>query len=246
MSKLTASHPLLIDVGNSRIKCATWSGGELAQYQVFEHGSDFNEAWYCYEGSSRVIACNVAGPALGARVSEWCDKNGLALTWVTSTDDISALYHCYEKPKTLGDDRWLAMAGARSLYAGSVCVIDCGTATTVDVVDANGNHKGGAILPGVNTMRAALHQNTHGLPDANAEVSVFSNNTENAITGGTAYALAAAIDRFVSEAKSQFGTELQSVVGGGEALLISPLLQQKCTVNTKLVLLGLAVAAGVT
>ena len=54
----------------------------------------------------------------------------------------------YEDEKRLGVDRWLAVLAGFKSAQGNVCIIDCGTATTVDVVQENGMHLGGFIIPG--------------------------------------------------------------------------------------------------
>ena len=66
----------------------------------------------------------------------------------------------YAQPARMGVDRWLAMLGARQASAGPLCVIDAGTAITLDLVAAQGSHEGGYILPGADLMRRALTADT--------------------------------------------------------------------------------------
>jgi len=213
---------LLLDIGNSRIKSARWQDGALA----------------------RVIACNVAAPALAQRVCNWCANRGSAVEWITSTHPVDGLRHSYAQPASLGDDRWMAMAGARHSCPGDLCVVDCGTATTVDIIDSSGLHRGGAILPGVATMRAALSRQTHYLAGVDSAVEAFSSTTGKAIAGGTVYALCGAIERLLAEATRQFEMELTCIVTGGEAELIQPYLQAVFRLDSTLVLTGLSVVAG--
>lgn len=65
---------------------------------------------------------------------------------------------------TIGVDRFLAMLGARGLFSEPCVVADCGTVTTIDLLDASGHHSGGLIMPGLGMMRRGLHADTDGLP----------------------------------------------------------------------------------
>lgn len=70
------------------------------------------------------------------------------------------LHNSYAEPGRMGVDRWLAMLAARDAVEGAFCVIDAGTAVTVDIVSAEGQHEGGVILPGPELMRRALMNDT--------------------------------------------------------------------------------------
>lgn len=235
---------LLLDIGNSRIKSARWQDGALTDLRVCENDQPFDLAWQGTPALDRVIACNVAAPAIAQRITKWCAHKGSAVEWITSTHPIEGLTHSYAQPTTFGDDRWLAMAGARRDCSGSLCVVDCGTATTVDVIDKNGLHRGGAIFPGIATMRVALSRQTHYLTGVDESVEAFSSTTEKAIAGGTVYALCGAIERLLAEAGRQIDPDLTCIITGGEATLIQPILRPEFSLDTTLVLKGLAVAVG--
>jgi type III pantothenate kinase len=235
---------LLLDIGNSRIKSAHWQDGTLVQQWVCENDQPLESNLQGIHTLDRVIACNVAAPAIAQRVTDWCADKGSTIEWITSTHPIEGLKHSYAQPTTFGDDRWLAMAGARRACNGCLCVVDCGTATTVDVIDKKGQHRGGAIFPGVATMRVALNRQTHYLSDVDVTVEAFSSTTEKAIAGGTVYALCGAIERLLTEAGKEIDPDLTCIITGGEATLIQPILQHQFSLDTTLVLKGLAVAAG--
>ena len=69
----------------------------------------------------------------------------------------------YSTPETLGTDRWVAALAAHRQW-GAACVVDLGTATTVDLVDRNGVYRGGAIAPGYSALVAALAAQAPALP----------------------------------------------------------------------------------
>src|ERR1019366_7127859 len=69
-----------------------------------------------------------------------------------------------EKPSEAGADRLVNAIGAHVAYPGALLVIDSGTATTFDVVGADGGFEGGAIAPGINLSMQALHEAAARLP----------------------------------------------------------------------------------
>ncbi|WP_352284776.1 type III pantothenate kinase, partial [Pseudoalteromonas sp. Q18-MNA-CIBAN-0097] len=72
----------------------------------------------------------------------------------------------YEHVGNLGIDRWLALIAGFTLYPNTACiVVDAGTATTIDVLDSEGLHLGGWILPGLDLMTSSLTQNTQRVFD---------------------------------------------------------------------------------
>ena len=162
------------------------------------------------------------------------------------TQSVDPLMHqlqvIYKQPSQLGVDRWLAMIGAQSMHQGAFAVADCGTAFTVDAVNAHGQHLGGIIVPGHRMMLAALLTNTAQIKDAELvlPVSVLGNSTGAAVNAGSSYALAAVLDRFVDDVNRQHGLQLLVFVTGGDRERIVKLAQHDTVEVSDLVLLGLA------
>ena len=101
----------------------------------------------------------------------------------------------------LGVDRWLAMLAAHAHNEGALCVIDAGTAVTVDLVSAEGVHEGGYILPGADLMRRALSNET-GRIDVNAleaPAIVPGTNTQACVTAGSGRAVVGAVESTMAE-----------------------------------------------
>jgi pantothenate kinase type III len=71
--------------------------------------------------------------------------------------------NAYPKHNKLGVDRWLAMLAAYHYYNAPVCIVSCGSALTLDIVDSQGQHLGGMIMPGLNLMQQALSRGTANL-----------------------------------------------------------------------------------
>ena len=236
-----------LDIGNSRLKSAFDSDTGLQAFEPLawrDAGLDerLEQLWAGHK-PSQVFVCHVAEQTVLSQLERWCRENWqLDPQILASGEEFNGLRNGYQKPDMLGTDRWAAMVGARAQHSGALCVIDSGTATTVDLIDANGQHLGGAILPGVNSMRRALGKYTAALFKAAGDVEPFSRDTAAGIAGGTGYASAGAIDRLIDEAMDRVG-ELTIIFTGGEAALVAPLLRHPVIVDEMLVLTGVAALA---
>ncbi len=244
---------LLVDVGNSRFKSAIDVGGVLQPLETFAWHDVFlhevlSDVWLKpLKGQvpSSIHVSNVAGDRLLPNLDAWCCKTwGQKPVPMKSESEFNGLINGYKDPHTLGVDRWAAMIGAREQYEGALCVIDSGTATTIDVIRADGQCIGGAILPGIYTMRRSLGKYTAALFAADGEISPFSDNTAGGIAGGTGYASVGAIERLIDEAVDAVGP-LTTVVTGGEGVVLQNLLTRPAEFDPLLVLHGVrAVANG--
>lgn len=243
---------ILVDIGNSRCKTAIEDEDGLHPLETFAWKDEFlhevlDELWLKPLGNRRptsVNVSNVAGDRLLPNMSAWCcTRLDLKPVAITSTAEFQGLKSGYKEPETFGVDRWAAMIGARSEHTGALCVIDSGTATTVDLVDATGQHLGGAILPGIYTMRRSLGKYTSALFAADGDISPFSDNTAAGIAGGTGYASVGAIDRLVHEASHRVSS-LTAIVTGGESAILESLMVAKVVRDPLLVLKGVSVIGG--
>jgi len=242
---------ILVDIGNSRCKAAIQDEQGLhalepfAWHDVFLH--EVLESVWLKPLDGRVPdslhVSNVAGDRLLPNLNAWCCKTwGLQPIVATSSTSFGHLRNGYKDPAAFGVDRWMAMIGASERYSGALCVVDSGTATTVDVINSSGQHIGGAILPGIYTMRRSLGKYTSALFAADGEISPFSDNTASGIAGGTGYASVGAIDRLILEAQKTVGP-LTTVVTGGESKILEMLLTAEIQRVPLLVLEGVSAVA---
>lgn len=245
---------LLVDIGNSRVKSAIDDGEELRPLETFAwHGIFLHEVlarhWISvleHDSPSSVHVSNVAGDRLLPNLGAWCYKHwGIEPVALASTPEFQGLLNGYTDPEKLGVDRWAAMIGAREICEGALCVVDSGTATTIDVIDGAGQHIGGAILPGIYTMRRSLGKYTAALFAADCEITAFSDNTASGIAGGTGFASVGAVDRFVHEAEQRVGP-ITTVVTGGESAILEGLMRSPCKYDPYLVLRGIKAVADAT
>ena len=153
----------------------------------------------------------------------------------------------YVEPEALGADRWAAIVAAYQGSAKPVCVIDCGTAITLDVVDADGIHQGGLIAPGLDMMRRSLVTGTSAIGslvvEARSASPLLARNTTDGVNNGTMRMAGALIDRVIEEAAADYGRDLQAVITGGDAGRLQPLLRCSPRYDRDLVLKGIAILA---
>ena len=239
---------LLIDMGNRRIKWAFWQNGTFLNSGAISWRDTSLEAQLdaeLAETPDQIIACNVIGAEKEREISAYCARRwALAIIYVRSTSQLRNLKNAYTNPPQLGADRWVAMLGARLISQAAIAVISCGTAVTIDVVDAHGQHQGGVIFPGLMTMREALFTQAHQLVADSEQPEVLAKNTQNAISGGTLYALVGGIERLLVESETALGVELTRIITGGDAELVNRLLAKPGQLAPNLVLSGLLVAEG--
>jgi type III pantothenate kinase len=145
-------------------------------------------------------------------------------------------------------DRFVAAIGAHHLAKGrAVVVVGIGTAMTLDLVDGEGQHLGGAIVPAPTLMVETLLKNTNGIRrraqgGVGGGKSLFGKSTRAGLVQGSRYAAAALIDRAVGEARALVGGGPPVVIlTGGGAPSVMPLVRSRHAQVPELVLRGLAV-----
>lgn len=232
---------LCVDCGNTRIKWGLRAGDEwraqgalpLAEAEALDE--------LLPETPTRIVACNVAGAAVAQAIVLAADRLHAPLSWAHAHPQQCGVSNGYEQPTQLGADRWAALVGAWHLQRGACLVVGCGTATTIDALDAGGVFLGGLILPGLALMRAALAQNTAGLPHAAGHYRDLPGNTDDAIASGCLQATLGAIERMFVHVGAAPGA--CCLLTGGAAADIAPLLRLPQRRVDNLVLEGLACIA---
>lgn len=240
---------LLIDAGNSRIKSARCAAGEITLLEPVPTGSQAPpREWGELEAPERVLVSSVAGADVGAKIEQWVMQLwALEPKFASVQSSAAGMSTRYDNPAQLGVDRWLAALAGYRLAAGAACVIDAGTALTIDIVDHAGVHRGGTIAPGLALMIDSLTRNTAQLRlDAFAVGDAVATNTGAAISNGCHDAFAGGIERMYARIQREVGADIPCFVTGGEAQLIMDACALPMRAVPDLVLRGLALAEGVT
>ena len=238
---------LLVDIGNTRVKWACGDNITLSDHGGFTCTQDtlperLAHNWRAMAQPGRVYIASVADAETTGTVREyvraaWSLEPRLAV----AEKERAGLRNAYADVTAMGVDRWLAMLAAWNRYRRPVCVIDCGTAVTVDVILEDGRHAGGFILPGMALTTAALVRETHGIRmhhEADAQLE-FGRSTEACVRNGFAFALAGLVERCAGKIREEEGAELLFIVTGGGAEQALPLLPGQYFHEPHLVLEGL-------
>jgi len=147
-----------------------------------------------------------------------------------------------DRPEELGADRLINAVAGVALYAKPLLIIDFGTATTIDVIDAEGTYIGGAIAPGVNLSLQALHMAAAKLPSVAVArpPKVIATNTVTAIQSGVFWGYVGMIEGLIARTKAEFGGPMTVVATGGLAKLFVDAIPSIDEINTDLTLKGLS------
>jgi type III pantothenate kinase len=126
-----------------------------------------------------------------------------------------------DRPEEVGADRLANTVAAHDRYKGPLIVVDFGTATTFDVVDADGNYVGGVISPGINLSITALHLAAAKLPSIRIRRTerVIGKNTEAHMQSGVFWGYVGLVEGLVQRIKQEFGAPMRVIATGGLAPL---------------------------
>ncbi len=126
-----------------------------------------------------------------------------------------------KRPEQAGADRLVNAVGAHVAYKGPLIVIDSGTATTFDVVGADGGFEGGIICPGINLSMRALHDAAAQLPRIAIQKpeTVIGGDTLSAMQSGVFWGYVSLIDGLVQRIKAEYGGQMTVIATGGIASL---------------------------
>ena len=233
---------LLLDIGNSRIKWAYAADEKLSAAGEIEHRNKLPANAASFVKTLEIIpdqifAINVAGAAIGqALATEFMQKWQRELTFVETSDQAGQVRNGYDENsvKQLGADRWSALVAAWNLKRAAVCVVDAGSALTLDLVAADGQHLGGIIMPGIHMMRSALLTDTsdianfaaqsqqHSASSGNTEVW-YGTDTASGITRGSLFAATSVIRNALTQFPATTAKPHVMITGGDAEELIKEL-----------------------
>lgn len=244
---------LLVDIGNSRIKWAWLQHEQLqdiaaASHRQMELDALWQQCWGSAIAPGRVVVAVVARSEIADSLTQWVKARwGLAIEFVRSSAQACGVVNGYNAPEQLGVDRWCALLGARALETGLVCVVDCGTAVTLDVLRADGVHAGGWIGAGLAMMRGELVHGTAGVryvaESGSEHAQDFGCTTAEGVELGTHQMIAGMVLQALTLLERKSGHRAECIVTGGDAVKILPFLPAHCRHEPQLVLMGLALLA---
>ena len=237
---------LLVDIGNTSIKWATWDGADLANLGSAKHCGalpiDLLAAWDSLEGIAGVVLARVGPSSVGDAVvtvvaARWrCD-----VTLVATSAQAHGVRIAYAEPARLGVDRFLALIGAHASQTGPKLIVDAGTATTYDLLLADGSHLGGLILPGIEIMRGSVLAGTQIPRYEPAEADqAWATGTAEAVAAASIQAPAALAERLYHRLCDRTSQTPTLIITGGDAERLLPAVHTEAIHRPELVLSGLS------
>ncbi|MBL4805143.1 MAG: type III pantothenate kinase [Alphaproteobacteria bacterium] len=146
-----------------------------------------------------------------------------------------------ERPEDVGADRLINAVAVCTYHQSPAIVLDFGTATTFDVINADGNYAGGVIAPGVNLSINALHQAASKLPRISVQKpkSVIGKSTRHAMHSGIFWGYVSMIEGVIKRIKDEVGEDVYVIATGGLAPLFAESIDAIQAVDEELTLKGL-------
>lgn len=210
---------VLFDLGNTRLKFAPMrDDGSLGEVVAVAHDGDalpvgWDSALPAHFDAAALTS--VGAPALRVALLDALTARCGRISIARTVPRVGDLRIAYPQPDTLGTDRFLAMLGARARGAGPWLVVGVGTAITLDLIDANGLHRGGRIAPSPALMREALHARATQLPERGGQRVTFADNTPDALRSGCDGAARSLIDSGLRDATALLGESPGLLLHGG-------------------------------
>ena len=219
---------LEIDIGNSRVKWRRFADDckEVKSRGINLDVNGFLVEQASYEKPSAVRLSNVADPKISSKIADWTVFNwNIQPIAAVVCAECSGVKIQYKDVSRLGVDRWLAMLAAYNKSNGPCLIVDSGTAFTLDVVNKEGLHLGGFILPGLRLMRDILASET-GIKLAGEDLQPtleLGNSTQEAVYNGGVASLVALVEKKIDELRTK-GLEPKVFLTGGDATVLANLL----------------------
>jgi type III pantothenate kinase len=234
---------VLVDIGNSRTK-----------YQLAEHkgssdritvnNTTIDEQWLDlhWSNAESITIASVKGGELSKRIKQWAVKKQIPIQFIATEKERFGITNCYHIPERLGVDRWLSLIGGSFVYPNKgLVIVDAGTATTLDVLDKDGNHQGGWILSGIDIMLDQIGKNTSKVKySINDEPStLFGQSTSDCVNNAAWAATVGMINLGISKASNEYSIDCCILLGGNAQKLSSLITFPNVIVNEELIFEGL-------
>jgi type III pantothenate kinase len=242
---------LLVDIGNSRIKCIQQNEDGLSGYRVDVYdksriAQSLDNLWGELPAPEQIWIANVAGSEAADQIVQWVVQHWHKKpTFAVVEKQLLGVTNAYSEINRLGIDRWLALVATWHKYKSPACIVSCGTAVTIDGMDHQGTHLGGLIMPGISMMQQSLHIHTSAIPyikDKQAAMNL-AGTTEQAVVTGCTLAVISLIEHVLQDLRHVHDEKLKCVITGGDSEGIMNLLTEKFIHKPYLVLEGLALVA---
>lgn len=244
---------LVVDVGNTHTHFGTFAGDRLLEHWRFatvrrSSADELGAALlsllglrgYSFEDLDASIVSSTVPqlePEWGAMARRYLGHEML----VVGPGLRTGLAIRYDNPREIGADRLVNAVALRERFGGPAVCVDFGTATTFDVISAEGEYVGGALMTGIEISLEALSERGARLPKVELAPpkGVLAKNTIDAIRSGVVYGYAGAIDAILRRLFDELDGKVPVVATGGLGQLVVPFTEEIDEVDDLLTLTGL-------
>ena len=245
---------LAIDMGNSNIKIGIVGENDYVNEErlttayektSLEYASDIMSVLDFHDlkkkDISGAIISSVVPPLTGIVTTAVRKVLNLEPMIVSSDMKMDIALSKFKYPKGIGADLIVGAQAAFKEYSTPCIVINMGTATTVTVVDSDGEFLGGSIMPGMKQSANSLASSTAILPEIDLDKPgrVISRDTVQCMRSGIVYGIAGGIDTIIEKAEQELGKKCNVVACGGMARFAIPYCKRSIIIDEKLLMKGL-------
>lgn len=215
---------LEIDAGNTFVKWRLQQAGQVVKRgRLLTAEGVSASSLFNITKPDEVWVSSVAGiPFNDGLAQQMRESWQLEPVFVQTRDRQSGVTNSYQDPSRMGVDRWMAMLAAFNDCGRACCVVDCGSAITVEYLNDDGVHLGGYIMPGLRVLQGALLANTAEII-VDRTLDSFSispaADTSGAVGQGVNFMFKALQEKLVSE----LGEDCPLYITGGDGHLFAEL-----------------------
>lgn len=251
---MTPSRLFCVKVGNTNLGLGIFENGQLIHSWRAETRPEKTADEYAAVlvpllesenialGSLNAAAIVSVVPPLSETLRELCLKYLGVEPFIVAAGIKSGIRVKYDDPRALGADRLVSLVAAKHKYGVPLIMLDLGTATTFNCLDAEGDFVGGAIAAGLSMSAEALHQFTAKLPriEILPPPQALATNTRDALRSGIFFGYVGLVEGMLARLKTEMGApQAQVVATGGMSQLLAPHCPSIDRVDMDLALLGL-------
>lgn len=216
---------LEIDAGNSFVKWRITQPGNAVATGRSAFSDLQSQRPAAWQGAFKEVhVASVAGESVNQQLLNWVQPlSEHPVYFARTAAHCAGVTNSYADPSRMGVDRWLAMLAAYNEAQAACCVVDCGSAITVDYLSAQGQHIGGYILPGLRLMTESLLKDTARVRFATEQMQGHNTSpgtdTASAVGHGVNYLFGALQEKIIND----LAVDMRLFITGGDGALFHSL-----------------------
>lgn len=250
---------LVADIGNTQMVFGLYEEGVLLTHWRLSSERQVTSdelAWQLHgmfeqsgQNTTDIVGILVASvvPHLDMPFTIACERTcNITPLFVGSSEIKTGMAVDYKNPREVGADRIANAVAAREKFGSPVIVLDCGTATTFDIVSPSGHYAGGLILPGIEISLKALCKRAARLPEVSIQrgTQLIARSTAESMQTGSYWGAVESYTGIIRRLQNEAGYESAPVVAtGGLISLLKDDLPEISHFDPYLTLAGLYILA---